>query len=295
MHIRSSHIAILALCSAAMTGCDWGSAGDNTWNDSYAWANFTGTYRFTKAIVTVDTSDSGGESSESSESSSSGLNENTDGVGNGKMETEIKASGQVNARKGIVPKSFTLTVNGNDAIDKDGDGVLYWHDSVVGGVTYKTGKWYINAYVGAPADASISISYNYYTPNVDSGSGSGSGSSSEMSTPSYSLSFLNVTQRGNKLTMTGDSGQVYSGQITGASMGADGYVAAQRVNLSFEVSSAAGAKIVGNFSGNWSGAQNSTYGTLDDRQIHGTLSNGTTFVGTAAPITIHVPDVTVSE
>ena len=130
------------------------------------------------------------------------------------------------------------------------------------------------------------------------GGGSSSSSSSGGGAPDNAvyLSFLKVTQQGNKLTMTSDRGMVYKGQITGASTSKDGYVAAQQVRLSFEVTSATGnMKITGHFSGAWSGAADKQYGVLSERTIQGTHNRAGNFVGVAADATIKVPDITISE
>lgn len=289
MNFRSALFSLCAASAIALTGCDWGSSGDNTWNDAYAWANFTGTYRFTKAIVTVDTSTSSSETESVSESEK----EEKTGSGNGTMKTASSASGQVSpVGLGIVPTKFTMTIGTYTISDKNGDGMLYNGSSHVGSVTYSSGKWDITAYIGVPSGTHISITYKYSAKKGGGGTGGGGGSGNSNAIP---LSYLNVVQKGNKVTMSGDSGIVYSGQLTGASMGSDGYVAAQTVYLSFSVASAGGDKITGSFSGVWSGAGDSTFGNMTQRQIHGTLSNGTTFVGTAADVTISVPQATVSE
>ena len=96
--------------------------------------------------------------------------------------------------------------------------------------------------------------------------------------------------------MIGDSGMVYKGQLTGASTSKDGYVAAQQVRLSFEVTSATGnMKITGHFSGVWSGAADKQYGVLSERTIQGTHNRAGNFVGVAADTTIKVPEVSLSE
>ncbi len=95
--------------------------------------------------------------------------------------------------------------------------------------------------------------------------------------------------------MVSDRGVVYTGQITGASTSKDGYVAAQQVRLSFEVSEPTGLKITGHFSGTWSGASDKNYGVLSDRTIQGTHNRAGNFVGVAADTTIKVPNLTISE
>lgn len=295
MNSRSVLFSLCAASAIALTGCDWGSSGDNNWNDSYAWANFTGTYRFTKAIITVSTSSSS-SASEDGTSTSESQTEEKGGTGNGEMEKSNKATGQVSpVDLGITPTTFTMTIGSYVISDKNGDGKLYSGSTEVGSVTYSSGKWEITQSFGASKGTKININYKYNAKKGNSGGSSSGGSSTSPDSNAINLSYLNVVQRGNKLTMTGDSGIVYSGQLTGASMGSEGYVAAQTVYLSFSVSSASGGKITGSLSGNWSGAGDKSYGTMSNRQIHGTLSNGTTFVGTAADVTISVPTVSVSE
>lgn len=280
MNSRSVLFSLCAASAIALTGCEWGSSGDNTWNDSFAWANFTGTYRFTKAVVAGSTED------EDNSASTGAAIENVDS-GNGTMTTDKSASGKVSpVGNGIKPGTFSMKINSVTVRDTDGDGNLKAGGSTVGSVTYSSGYWSITSHIsGANAGTAIAITYTYFSNNGTTPKG----------TTAVALSYLNVVQKGNKITLSGDSGQVYSGQLTGSSMSADGYAAAQTVHLSFSASSSSGRKITGSLSGVWSGASDKNYGTLSSRQIHGTFSNGTTFVGTAADVTIHVPDTTVSE
>ena len=44
MHSRFSYLAIASLAAVAFSGCEWGGAHENTWNDGYSWANFTEAY-----------------------------------------------------------------------------------------------------------------------------------------------------------------------------------------------------------------------------------------------------------
>ena len=95
--------------------------------------------------------------------------------------------------------------------------------------------------------------------------------------------------------MTGDSGIKYTGRMTGSNVSKDGYVAAQTVNISFEVSSANGQRIVGSFSGTWSGATDKNYGTLSNRKLNGTHSRAGNFVAVAADKSIYVRDAYTTE
>ncbi len=302
MHSRFSYLAIASLAAIAFSGCEWGGAHENTWNDGYSWANFTGTYRFTKAVVFLpnqtktDTTDTT-ETTETTTTDTTKYDVKSNKV-SATMATDTTASGSVPAGdSGIVPGSFKVTVNGTTASDTGKDGKLYLGSTDVESVDYTGGSWSISSILFyANKGDPVSISYSYQNkivipPVVDPDPEPGT-------YPSYSmvnLSFLKVTQQGNKLTMTGDSGVVYTGRLTGASTSKDGYVAAQTVRLSFEVSSGNGDTITGHFSGLWSGASDKNYGTLSERQIHGTHSRAGNFVGTAADTTITVPTVQVSE
>ncbi|MBQ7722628.1 MAG: hypothetical protein IJT64_06975 [Kiritimatiellae bacterium] len=290
MNSRSVLFSLCAASAIALTGCDWGSSGDNNWNDSYAWANFTGTYRFTKAIIASAASDS----ESGSEESSSVATITAHGAANTAMTSTTQAGGTLSpvGTGGITPGSVKIKVLTSTIVD-DGSGNLTLNGGNIGTIKYDSGVWSFttSGIKGSAKGTAVSITWDYTTSSGASTKNDKSGSTQT----TIPLSYLNVVQRGNKLTMTGDSGIVYSGQLTGASMGSEGYVAAQTVYLSFSVSSASGGKITGSLSGNWSGAGDKSYGTMSNRQIHGTLSNGTTFVGTAADVTISVPTVSVSE
>ena len=308
MHSRSSYLAIASLAALAFSGCEWGGAHENTWNDGYSWANFTGTYRFVNAVVYLpnQTKTDEEETTETEVATTSTteydtVHKNLPNVD--EMDSDKKADGMVEAgNAGIVPGSFMVTVHAKSGtttvVDNGTDG--HWSNSSVNGkVDYASGAWGIDSSAfNASKGDKISIEYKYRNKKaspavIDPGNQTDPGTY-----PNYSvvkLSYLKVTQQGNKLTMAGDSGNVYTGRLTGASTSKDGYVAAQTVRLSFEVSSADGQTITGHFSGNWSGSSDKNYGTLSNRQIHGTHSRAGNFVGTAADTTITVPTVTVNE
>jgi hypothetical protein len=194
--------------------------------------------------------------------------------------------------------TVSLKNGGVAVITSDSANNLIYKDQTVGSVT-ESGAWNFTLPVTANASAgdSISVNYKYYSsgapldPNDPSDS---NGSNSQPDNAVY-LSFLKVTQQGNKLTMISDRGIEYKGQLTGASTSKDGYVAAQQVRLSFEVSSASGMTITGHFSGVWSGASDKNYGVLSERTIQGTHNRAGNFIGAAADTTIKVPDITISE
>lgn len=288
MHSRFSYLTIASLAALAFSGCEWGGAHENTWNDGYSWADFTGTYRFVNALLipassgTDDGSGSGGDVSEV------GKVTHTDGSGNAELTTTSSGSGTVSpVGVGIVPGSFTISALG---VTDGGDGKLYKGSTVVGAVTYSTGAWSINGYVGKKG--TFGISYNYETMGIGSSVNNSSSDPGQVTVP---ISYLNVIQQGNKFTMTGDSGMKYTGSITGSNVGRDDYQAARTIYISFEVSAANGQKITGNFSGVWSGASDKAYGTLSNRKVNGTHSRAGNFVGVAADKSIYVYDAMTSE
>ena len=283
MHSRFSYLAIASLAVVAFSGCEWGGSHENTWNDGYSWANFTGTYRFVKAVYYAPTETSSEE--EASEGTVSYPIKS--GASNATMSTSTSAGGSLKNDNGIKLDSVVFKVR-SATITSDSSGNLIYNGSTVGSVT-SAGAWNFTLPLAAGTSKGdhISITYKYY------------GTLGPVPPPGpyneVQLSFLKVTQQGNKLTMTGDNGIVYKGQLTGASTGRDGYVAAQQVRLSFEASAANGMKMTGHFSGQWSGATDKEYGVLSERTIQGTHNRAGNFLGYAADTTIHVYDLTVSE
>ncbi len=290
MNYRFSHLAIITAAALAFSGCEWGGAHDDTWNDGYSWANFTGTYRFVKAVVySSASSESESESSETTETAKKIIN----GSANAKMSSASEAGGTVKAGEGIVEGSFQAKVNGKSITD-DKAGNLVYNGAAVGSIAYSSGSWHFKSInLNANAGDNVAITYKYYDA---AGAGGGSGGGSGPYQNATSLSYLKVTQQGNRLTMTGDKGITYTGRITGSNVGRDDYQAARTIYVSFETASSDGKrKITGNFSGVWSGATDKSYGVLSERQIHGTHSQAGNFVGVAADTTIKVPEITVSE
>ena len=287
MHSRFSYLAIASLAVVAFSGCEWGGVHDNTWNDGYSWANFTGTYRFVNAVYYTPAETSSEE--ETSEGTVSYLIKS--GSANAKMSTNTGAGGSLKNDNGVKLDSVVMKVK-SATITSDSSGNLIYNGNTVGSVT-SSGAWNFTLPLSAGTSTgdSISITYKYYGKGTSGGGGGGGSSGSN----AVNLSFLKVTQQGNKLTMSGDNGIVYKGQLTGASTGKDGYVAAQQVRLSFEASAANGMKMTGHFSGQWSGASDKDYGVLSDRTIQGTHNRAGNFVGYAADTTIHAPDLTISE
>ena len=215
---------MMAATAAILVGCDWGGAGDGTWNDAYSWANFSGTYNLTQAIE-------GGSSkyvpktepgvSAPSKSSSTG----------GRVDSSAVKVGPIEAG------SVSIRVVSSDGDQKwaytdDGSDTLEAHGDTAGEATFihKTGVWSIKLKSGTSfaSGDKIIISYNFIGSQSDSGNPKDNGA--------ITITWLNVNQQGNVFTFTDNMGVVYSGKITGASMPGSGYTVAGNVRLSFEVS-----------------------------------------------------------
>lgn len=280
MKSRFFYFAPIVAAAVALSGCEWGGAHEDTWNDGYSWANFTGTYRFVNAFIIPASEE------EDTDSTTPGDIEHTDGTGNGKMVTSSSASGQVSpVGKGIKPGKFSMTV-GSYTITDDENGGLLCNGKKVGSVSYSSGKWSITDYFGASGGTHIAITYTYLTngPVVP-----------PPGPTTVDISYLNVVQQGNRIKLSSDNGIVYNGRITGANVGRDDYQAARTIYISFEASAPTGGKITGTMSGAWSGATEKTYGTLSSRKLNGTHSRAGNFVAVAADKTILIPPVITSE
>lgn len=286
--------AAAAVIAATLVGCDWGGVSSSeSWNDAYAWANFSGTYKLVTAVVpSVDTS----------EGENAGLDkvkheENFNiSLGSNKHNYQI-----ANFGKGIVPGSVTVVIfknNGKQAYEytDDGNGTLIYAANpqltgVSGTIKYDNGRITLNWDIQSIVSGTVAYSY-YAVPGAVS-----TPSGSEASNP---ITWLNVTQKGNLLTLQDNDGRVYSGKITGASCpdaDAAGYVTAGHIRFSFEATCTSNAKykISGSLSGNWSGAQNETSGTISDRTIDGSFVNGgspTQFQAVSGPVTVLAKTVT---
>lgn len=274
--------ATAAVIAATLVGCDWGGVSSNeSWNDAYAWANFSGTYKLvTKVVIeNKNENDDTGSSSSSEEKTPAGSDVKTYKWVNG---------GQYQTRENLVPGSITVTASrpgkGATAFQDNGEGLLVCQDKSVtasGSIAYTTGVITLT-FTSAETIDQVTISYAYYDDFGNNGNGNGNGnessnnSSSSVSSP---ITWLNVTQKGNLLTLQDNDGRTYSGKITGASCpdaDASGYVTAGHIRFSFEATCTANAAITlsGSLSGNWSGAQNETSGTISDRTMDASFTNG---------------------
>ncbi len=181
MHSRfvNPAIASWAIASAAVLaflGCEWGGAHENTWNDGYSWANFTGTYRFVNAIyytpiaaAPADTSARLNSALDFAKPTDTTVNYPVyNGAANGNMASQTSAGGSLLVVNGLVAGSVSMTVScskgngGTATLSSDNNNNLIYKGRVVGNVT-SSGAWQFQLPIKANANAGnpIGITYNY--------------------------------------------------------------------------------------------------------------------------------------
>lgn len=229
--------AVAAVMSLTV-GCEWtGTSSEESWNDAYSWANFSGTYHL---YNTVDPTE---------ESTESEVLVSSEGVGS---TSDTDSYGGTLGRRPVVAGSLVIQISGTTFTDQ-GDGTLAGGQS--GTINYATGAWSARTLGTPPVEGQpIIASYRYLLAGT-------------VTSPGSALTTLTVNQKGNLLTFTDNNGMVYSGRVTGANVPSDSRVSAN-VRINFEVASSS-ARIIGTLSGDWSGG---TTGTLSNRSMLGTYS-----------------------
>ena len=235
---------------AFVTGCEWESSGsDSTWDDSMSWANFSGTYRDADGgalATTFGTSTISGGATQEQRS----------------VTGEILATGDFSlaAYSGTADNTpmveGSLVINGGALTWTDnGDGTLSGSAGVDGTISYATGAWTIDLKSNRIADNEpITAAYRY---SFNTGGGVNEPDQGNTGDPIY---ILTVTQTGNKLVFTDNTGATYSGSIhslsapNGDSTG--GTSGAIQGNFEVKGTSSSGAQvtITGSLSGTYTAA-----------------------------------------
>lgn len=256
-------LTAVAVSAAAFVGCEWGGAhrGDY-WNDAYSWANFSGTYKLAAGI------DSSSTATGTTETSSKQ-------VGNAKSLYWSEGT-TLTLDPGLVKGSISVKFNGFHFSD-NGDGTLSCSDTTVGGSgSYSADAGTVNiSFTTAVGPQTVHVSYSY---NISTSTSAMSGGS-VVESP---ITWLNVNQKGNLLTIEDNNGTIYNGKITGASCPTadnDGYVQAAHIRFPFEATSTNGrVTLSGSLSGDWSGGSSRTSGTLANRTIDANYHRGKTTI-----------------
>ncbi len=159
----------MALCAAAaaalMTGCEWSSSSDHneTWNDSYNWVNFSGTYRSVAGgmLVTDYTT---------TPSTPGATNNYSATESGGWMDAGATTRSGTTKNKPIIPGSFSVVV-GEVTLADDGTGTLSGNGGS-GTVSYAGGTWSIKVDSGSSSEtATASESAGYLDAGALSKSG----------------------------------------------------------------------------------------------------------------------------
>lgn len=216
-------------------GCEWsGTSSEESWNDAYSWANFSGTYKLYNDLVPTDATT---------------IPVTNEGLGS------TAATDTYNGTLGhhpVIAGSLTINIGGTTFTDQ-GNNTLTGGNG--GTINYGTGAWSAQTVLNpAVPGQTITGTYRYQV-------------SGTVTTPGSSITLFTVNQQGNLLTFTDNNGVAYSGRVTGANVPSDSR-SSGNVRLNFEVKSST-ATIVGTLSGDWSGG---TTGTLSNRSLRGTYS-----------------------
>ncbi|MBL7116083.1 MAG: hypothetical protein ISS35_09985 [Kiritimatiellae bacterium] len=238
-------VPVLAI-AALISGCEWSSSGGGqTWNDSWSWVDFSGTYRAEDGGVLVSgfTGTPGTEPDE--------INITGEVIGtiappgpdwtfnySGTLDNKPVKEGSLVINAGV----YTWTDNG--------DGTLTGTSETVGTINYETGAWTISLVDDIiPGEPTIVASYLYT-------SGGTEGQEDPGNTGNKIYSFV-VTQSGNILRFVDNNGAVYDGNFFSVEPGGgdDTGQTSGIVTGQFEVqgnsSSGARVTITGSFTGTY--------------------------------------------
>jgi len=251
--MRQRNVLLTSAVAAVIgltVGCEWtGTSSEESWNDAYAWVNFSGTYRLYNAVAaTPGTPFTPSETETETEVPVSNESQGLTTVGG------TGYNGQV-AKRPVVAGSLTLNVGGY-VFNDDGSGTLTGGAS--GTINYGTGAWSADTGSGTDGGLPIRATYSYLQTGTIINPGT-------PGTPGSAITTFTVNQQGNLLTFTDNNGTVFSGRVTGANVPSDSR-SSGNVRLNFEVTASNNAKIIGTLSGDWSGGVS---GMLANRSLLG--------------------------
>lgn len=297
--------AAAAVIAATLVGCDWGGVSSSeSWNDAYAWANFSGTYKLVNNIIPEagenDSATSKPVEIQGMNKISSPTGQKLSPVGDGIASAKVSLKSKYTPTEpsaqnpgGLVDLAFVKVAEKDGTITlkpttSQAEFPVCTIDKKTGVVSFALGANYTLI--------EAQVNYTYITSTPISAGSIESGTADALDP----ITWLNVTQKGNLLTLQDNDGRTYAGKITGASCpdaDAAGYVTPGHIRFSFEATCTSNAKykISGSLSGNWSGAQNETSGTISDRTIDGSFVNGgspTQFQAVSGPVTVLAKTVT---
>ncbi len=253
MHKYVGFFSALTLICFAI-GCEWDESGDDdSWDSSYNWVNFGGTYRLTAgySVATVGSQKLG------------------DGTG-----AKFSYSTTL-ANTPVVASSLTVTDGTQTISDPDGDSSMTGDGT--GSINYETGALSVTFTLAPSNGSEIYASYKY-TSLV----GGSSVDSIVVDQVGDTLTFLdsNGVSYSGSITSISNGGGDMSGTTSG------------EVIANFSVTGTDSSTITGTLQGTYTAPEDTAFGTLSDRVIQGThtTSGGTTsdVYGTAGSVPIEV-------
>ena len=250
-------IFTMALCAVAaaglLAGCEWSSSSDEneSWNDSYNWVNFSGTYRSASGGILVTdytTMSSGGTN-----------NYNTTESGGTLNDGQTSASGTTQ-HSPITPGSFSVVV-GEVTLSDNGSGTLSGGGGS-GSVSYAGGTWSIKLDSGS-SSSTASASESGGTLGAGSLAASGTAKHGSIVEGSFTVKI------GSDLTLSDDG----SGNLNGGKSGSVNYSGGA---WSFELADTQWSSSARNITVTYSYKVSDTSGkrTITVRYSYGASNNG---------------------
>jgi hypothetical protein len=219
----------MALCAAAaavlMTGCEWSTSSEynESWNDSYNWVNFSGTYRHagngmlvTDYTIVPGTPEQAATEGWTNSTSSTASYTESGGVLAGGV---LAASGSTRHLP-VVPRSFFLTIGSDVVLWDNGEGALEGGDAS-GSVSYDGGNWAFKLKDSQWSEDARSITVQYACTTTQTTSQAGTaavpatGATTNSGASGKAIYLFVVRQQGQNLTVTDNNGATYSGRILG--------------------------------------------------------------------------------
>jgi hypothetical protein len=248
-------LLVAGMVGLLVAGCEWtGTKGSASWDSSFNWVNFSGTYRAQDGgemvvnhgvlVINPDTT----------------ITNNAENVHNqfqydGKGTDVSIYEGELHSD--LVPGSVVI-VAGSHIFTDDGAGILSSSGGLEGTIEYDTGKWSIDLGAGFVAEtASIKATYSFY-PRASGGVSPGSdGTNEAQDYPWSGIYSMRIEQLGNHLRIVDGKFGQYEGIITTVSNGGGDMTGSTSGNIEaqFEVTGRASdgraITIVGSFLGGY--------------------------------------------
>ncbi|MBQ7667672.1 MAG: hypothetical protein IJS46_06730 [Kiritimatiellae bacterium] len=242
MQRKSSFPAFAAALAALVAGCEWTStSSSDSWSGSYDAMNFAGTYRSSASLTS-----SSGESDGSPVAYSESIGSISSKSFSGKL-----------SKTPVVPGSVVISVSdGFSYHDDSAANIVDDNGNTVGAISYSGGG--VSLSFSGQKTGSVSVSYSYYPGTTTAGTDAAT-SDSTLS----NISSITVSQSGQNLSMTTNTGLKMSGKFTAVrqTSGTEDSTV-KTFNAQFQVSSSNGYTFVGTLNHDLSSGYCTLNGTI---------------------------------